>query len=215
LNASGYIAIEGPIGVGKTALATRLSDYFNGRLILEMAEDNPFLSQFYKNRDRHSFQTQIFFLMSRYAQQEQLLAQDLFSNCTFSDYMFAKDRIFARLNLSENEMALYEKVALVLEGNVKSPDLVIYLTASIDTLVERIKRRGRSFEKSFDKEYLSELCDVYSNYFFHYNKSPMLVIKTDNVDLSIDNEKIEYLAEKISSKPEGTEYISFDSYALG
>ena len=212
---SGYIAIDGPIGVGKTTLASRLANLFNGRLVEELAEENPFLSEFYKDRDRYAFQTQIFFLMSRYAQQEQLFSQDLFSKCTIADYMFAKDRIFAKLNLSENEMALYDRVASALEKNVSNPDLVIYLTASVDSLVDRIKKRGRAYEKSFDRDYLTYLCEVYSNYFFHYDKSPLLVIKTDNVDLSIDNEKIEYLAEKISSQPTDTEYISFDSHAIG
>lgn len=211
MNIKGLIAIEGPIGVGKTTLAELLARKLDARLILENPESNPFLPDFYKNRERFAFQTQIFFLMSRYAQQQHFAHDDLFSQCTVSDYIFAKDALFARINLSDDEFVLYEKVASILEKNVAIPDMVIYLTASVDTLLERIWRRQRSFEKGIDKSYLEDLCEIYSDFFFNYNDRPLLVVKTDNVDFSADGEKLSYIIEKIASKKEGTEYISFDS----
>jgi deoxyguanosine kinase len=205
---AGYIAIEGPIGVGKTTLAEELTNYFKGRLVLELAEDNPFLPDFYKSRDRFAFHTQLFFLMSRYRQQEEFSTYDLFNESVISDYLFAKDRIFASINLSDRELALYDRVATVLEQNIVWPDLVIYLTASMDVLLERIKRRNRIFEKGFDRAYLEQLCEAYSNFFFYYNRTPLLVIKTDDFDFRRDSDKFNYLVEKIMSKPTGTEYIS-------
>ncbi|UCC80701.1 MAG: deoxynucleoside kinase [Candidatus Zixiibacteriota bacterium] len=211
MNIKGHIAVEGPIGVGKTTLAELLARKLDARLILENPESNPFLPDFYKNRERFAFQTQIFFLMSRYAQQQHFAHDDLFSQCTVSDYIFAKDALFARINLSDDELILYEKVASVLEKNVAIPDMVIYLTASVDTLLQRIKKRQRSFEKGIDKSYLEDLCEIYSDFFFSYNDRPLLVVKTDNVDFSADGEKLSYIIEKIAGKKEGTEYISFDS----
>jgi deoxyadenosine/deoxycytidine kinase len=210
----GYIAIEGPIGVGKTTLAEILANRLGGRLVLELAEENPFLADFYKNRDRFAFHTQIFFLMSRFRQQEEFSSYDLFSQSVVSDYLFAKDRIFARINLSDREFALYDRIATALEQNVVWPDLVIYLTASLETLMRRIKRRDRSFERGFDREYLEALCETYADYFFHYERTPLLVVKTDNVDFSREPDRFEYLAEKILSKPRNTEYISFESLSL-
>jgi deoxyguanosine kinase len=204
----GYIAIEGPIGVGKTTLAAKLAEHFHGRLIEELAEDNPFLTDFYKNRDRFAFHTQLFFLMSRFRQQEEFSSYDLFAETVVSDYLFAKDRIFASLNLSDRELALYDRVATVLEQNIIWPDMVIYLTASVDILLDRIKRRDRAFEKGFDRAYLEELCEAYSNFFFYYNRTPLLVVKTDGFDFRRDSDKFNYLVEKIMSKPTGTEYIS-------
>jgi deoxyadenosine/deoxycytidine kinase len=211
MNVKGHIAVEGPIGVGKTSLAELLAERFNARLILEDPEYNPFLPDFYKNRKRFAFQTQIFFLMSRYTQMQQLTHHDLFSQCSVSDYLFDKDELFARLNLSENELALYQTVASVLKKNIAAPDMVIYLTASVDTMIQRIKKRGRPFEKGFDKAYLEDLCEIYSDFFFIYNNTPLLVVNTDNIDFSADMDKLEYVIERISTKREGTEYISFDS----
>jgi deoxyguanosine kinase len=204
----GYIAIEGPIGVGKTTLAEKLAEHFHGRLIEELAEENPFLTDFYKNRERFAFHTQLFFLMSRFRQQEEFASYDLFAETVVSDYLFAKDRIFASLNLSDRELALYDRVATVLEQNIIWPDLVIYLTASVDTLLERIKLRDRAFEKGFDRAYLEELCEAYSNFFFYYNRTPLLVVNTNGFDFRSDTDKFNYLVEKIISKPTETEYIS-------
>jgi deoxyadenosine/deoxycytidine kinase len=211
LSAAGYIAIEGPIGAGKTTLAEMLARHFSGRLILELAEENPFLPDFYKNRDRYAFHTQIFFMMSRFRQQEEFASYDLFNETAVSDYLFAKDRVFARINLTDRELALYDRVATVLEQNIVWPDLVIYLTASLESLVKRIRKRDRTFERGFDSGYLETLCESYADYFFHYDRTPLLVVKTDNVDFSKDCARFDYLVEKILSKPKGTEYISFDS----
>jgi deoxyadenosine/deoxycytidine kinase len=197
--------------VGKTSLAKLLADYFAARLVLEMAEDNPFLPDFYKNRERAAFQTQVFFLMSRYSQQQQILNHDLFSKALISDYLFAKDGIFARVNLTEREVSLYNRVASTLESNIVRPDLVIYITASVDILMERISKRSRDFEGDFDRHYLEAVCDSYSEFFFHYRSTPLLVIKTDNTDFRRDTENFNYLVNKILSRPEGTEYISLDN----
>jgi deoxyadenosine/deoxycytidine kinase len=211
MSVKGHIAVEGPVGVGKTTLAELLAKRLDARLILENPEINPFLPDFYKNRERFAFQTQIFFLISRYAQQQHFAHDDLFSQCTLSDYIFAKDGLFARLNLSSDELILYERVASNLEKNVAIPDMVIYLTASVDTLLQRIKRRHRSFEKGIERSYLEDLCEIYSDFFFNYDDTPLLVIKTDNVDFSEDGDKLSYIIDRISNKKEGTEYISFDS----
>lgn len=208
---SGHIAIEGPIGVGKTTLAKIIAERLDGKPVLEMAEENPFLPDFYKDRKTYAFQTQIFFLMSRYSQQEKLYNQDLFLKCTVSDYFFAKDKIFARLNLSEHELVLYNQICKALEKNIRYPDLVIYLTGEIDTLLYRIKKRDRDFEKNFDKDYLTKLCEAYSNYFFYYNESPLLVVNSDNIDIPNNSEKIDYIIDKIISCPQNTEYINFDN----
>jgi deoxyadenosine/deoxycytidine kinase len=199
----GFIAIEGPIGVGKTTLAELLAEKLNARLILENPEINPFLTDFYKNRERFAFQTQIFFLMSRYAQQQQFAHDDLFSQCTISDYIFAKDALFAGLNLSNDEFSLYQKVVSTLEKNVAIPDMVIYLTSSVNNLLRRINGRQRPYEKNIDRSYLEDLCESYSDFFFNYNDAPLLVIKTDNVDFSSDGDKLAYIIGRIANKKLG------------
>ena len=177
-----YIVVEGVIGVGKTSLTKLLATKTSGRLNLEVVEENPFLSDFYQDRSAFAFQTQIFFLLSRYRQQQNLFQHDMFSATLISDYLFAKDRIFANLNLSDDELVLYNQLATILEQRVLKPDLVIYLQARTSVLMKRIRWRGRAFEQDMDEGYLEALNTAYSYFFHHYKDSPLLVVNTDNLD---------------------------------
>ena len=177
-----YIAVEGPIGVGKTSLANLISKELGARLILEQFEENPFLPEFYKDPDRFSFQTQLFFLLQRYRQQQELRQVDMFQNLLITDYLFVKDRLFASLNLNEKEMQLYDTVANLLEKNVIRPDLVIYLQADTKTLMKNIANRGRVMEEDISKDYIDALGQVYTEYFFRYQDSPLVIINTNNID---------------------------------
>jgi deoxyadenosine/deoxycytidine kinase len=201
-----YLAVEGPIGVGKTSLANLLAKRFTGRQVLEAVEANPFLSDFYIDRHKHAFQTQLFFLLSRFRQQQELFQQDLFSSVTISDYLFAKDRIFACLNLDPNELALYDRVFEALGGRVTKPDLVIYLQARLDVLLARIKKRGREFERKLDPAYLEEVMKAYNEFFFHYSETPLLVINTSDIDFVENEEDLENLVGVIRRMRKGTHH---------
>lgn len=178
-----FIAVEGPIGVGKTTLVQRLAEQLKGRVVIEIVEENPFLADFYTEPTKFAFQTQLFFLLSRYRQQQQLWQPDLFSPYLLTDYIFAKDRLFAAQTLSDNEMLLYDQVYQILDTRVIKPDLVVYLQARQEVLLERIKRRGRPFEKNFDAAYLKRLSSAYNDYFFHYSDAPLLVVDTSDIDV--------------------------------
>ena len=169
-----YIIIEGTIGVGKTSLAKLLASEIDAKLILEEFEDNPFLPDFYKDSKRYAFQTQLFFLLSRYRQQLEFQQIDIFSKSIISDYMFMKDRIFAALNLDEKEMTLYNSIANILEKNIVYPDLIIFLQSETSRLMDNIKLRGRDYETNMDWNYIDSLNQMYNEYFFRYNKSPLL-----------------------------------------
>lgn len=201
-----YIVVEGPIGVGKTSLSNILAERFKGRRVLEVVEENPFLSSFYTDRSKFAFQTQIFFLLSRFRQQQELFQQDLFSSMTVSDYLFAKDRIFAMLNLDPNELALYDRVFDALGTRVTRPDLVIYLQARLDVLLSRIKKRGREFERKFDAQYLEELVKAYNDFFFHYSATPLLVINTSDIDFVNNEADLENLLKVIRTTKKGTQH---------
>ena len=201
-----YIVIEGPIGVGKTSLAQLLAKELNSRLFLERVEDNPFLARFYQDRHQFAFQTQIFFLLSRYRQLETLKQQDLFSTTTLSDYFMPKDRIFAALNLEENELALYEQIYTLLNPRIPKPDLVIYLQAEIDVLMQRIKQRGKDYEKPIEWDYVSALNQAYNDFFFYYNDSPLLVVQTSEIDFVKSRADLEDLLDKITQMKKGTQY---------
>ena len=201
-----YIVIEGPIGVGKTSLATLLAPELNARLIFERAEENPFLTDFYQDPVRFRFQTQIFFLMNRFSQQVEFSQHDLFNQITISDYLFSKDRIFAYLNLSENELALYEQIYRMIEPKIVRPDLVIFLQADTETILRRIRQRGRSFEKSLGREYIESLNEAYSSFFFRYNDTPLLVINTSEIDFVHNREDLDDLIRQVLSMREGTLY---------
>lgn len=201
-----YIVVEGPIGVGKTSLTNLLTERYSARRVLEVVEENPFLSDFYGDRRKFAFQTQIFFLLSRFRQQEQLFQQDLLHPVTISDYLFAKDRIFACLNLDPNELNLYDRVFEALSPRVPKPDLVIYLQSRLDVLLYRIKKRGREFERTFDSGYLSDLCSAYNDFFFHYSDTPLLVINTSDIDFVNNEADRENLLQVIRKTRKGTHH---------
>lgn len=201
-----YIVTEGPLGVGKTSLTTLLAEELGARLVLEQAEDNPFLSDFYKDSARYRFQTQMFFLLNRYSQQEEMAQPDLFTRITISDYLFAKDRIFAYLNLNDHELALYEQIYRMLEPKIVRPDLVIFLQADTDTLLRRIKLRNRSFEKDINHDYIAAVNEAYNQYFFHYSETPLLVINTSDIDFVHRREDLDDLIKQVLSMKQGTLY---------
>ncbi len=203
-----YIVVEGVIGVGKTSLTKLLSTRMNGRLNLEVVEENPFLTSFYTDRAAYAFQTQIFFLLSRFRQQQNLFQHDLFSSTMISDYLFAKDRIFANLNLSDDELALYNQLANILEQRVLKPDLVIYLQARTEILQQRIQWRGRKFEQDMDDGYLNALNGAYSYFFHHYKDAPLLVVNTDNLDFVNVPADFDLLYEHIQESFTGTRYFA-------
>jgi deoxyguanosine kinase len=178
-----YIAVEGPVGVGKTVLAQILADRLGARLVSEGAEENPFLRGFYADRRKHAFQAQIFFLLSRFQQQQALFQQDLFSQSTVADYLFARDRIFATLTLAPEELALYDRVYELLGPRVVKPDLVVYLQARTDVLLGRIRRRGRDHERAIDAPWLEALAKAYNEFFFHYDDTPLLVVNASDIDV--------------------------------
>lgn len=208
MSAKNFIAVEGVIGVGKTSLAKRLAERLGARLLLEQVEENPFLSGFYKDRRRYAFQTQMFFLFSRYQQQKEFLQQDVFFSRMVSDYIFQKDRIFANINLDDKELVLYERIAGILEREIARPDLIIYLQAHVEVLIERIGRRGRPFERTMDPGYLEALGEAYNYFFFHYAESPLLVINTNDVDFTAENGAFEDLLERIEEHAGGTVYYA-------
>ncbi len=209
-----YIAVEGPIGVGKTTLCRMLAEDFKGRVVLEEAEENPFLPNFYKDSKRYGFQTQVFFLLSRYRQQKELEQQDLFQQATVADYIFPKDRIFAHLNLSKEELDLYDNLYRILDARVRKPDLVIFLQASVDALRDRIKKRGIPYEKSISGAYIEQLCHAYNQFFFQYDDSPLLTVNCTEIDIVRNESDYKHLLKEIlsmSKKKLDKHYISISS----
>ncbi len=201
MNRFDFIAIEGVIGAGKTSLASLLAKRRNARLVLEEFEDNPFLPRFYQDRTRYAFQTQLSFLASRFNQQRNLTNRDLFHDGMISDYLFDKDRIFAVLNLNEEELALYDRIYSIMSGIAVKPDLVIYLQCSVDRLMDNIYRRGRSYEQEMDPEYLEGLNEAYNGFFHHYDRSPILVINTTEIDFVNEPSHLAYIEEQIYEVP--------------
>jgi len=201
-----YLAVEGPIGVGTTSLATLLAKRYGGRAVLEQTGKNPFLSDFYRDKERYAFQTQLFFLFNRYQQQLALNQLDLFQTITVSDYIFAKDRIFANLNLDENELALYNKIYSFLECRLVKPELVIFIQASTDVLMRRIRMRGLEYEKSITREYVERVNQAYNCFFFHYTETPLLVINTSEIDFVNQPEDLDDLVAEIDRMEKGTRY---------
>lgn len=192
-----YIVIEGPIGVGKTTLVNRLSQKFGAHTVLEIFEENPFLAQFYADRDRYAFQTEMFFLLSRYRQQEDFSQQDLFSTLSVSDYLFVKCRLFASLTLSDHELTLYDRMYTILKEQVPVPEVVVHLHAPLDTLLDRIDKRGRPYEQDMDPAYLERLRALYHNFFQHYEESALIEVDTSQVDFTKDDQAVEELMERV------------------
>ncbi len=198
-----YICIEGVIGAGKTSLAKRLTDKYNSRFIKEEFEINPFLEKFYDNRKKFAFQTQMFFLVNRFKQLQFLNHEELFHQYIISDYVFDKDRIFASINLSNEELKLYDTLYSSLNKEIRKPDLVVYLQANVDRLISNIKKRGRRMEKHIAKDYLSELSEAYNNYFFKYSNTPLLIVNTNEIDFVNNDADFENLCNAIFREDRG------------
>ncbi len=201
-----YMVVEGPIGVGKTSLAELLAERLQARKLMEGPEENPFLGQFYKDMRRYAFQTQLYFLLNRFRQQQELVQFDLFKQSLVSDYLFAKDKIFAYLTLDDNELALYERLHPLLEMRVQKPDLVIYLQASTDVLMRRIQSRAREYEQDLDRTYLEDVNAAYNHFFFHYSATPLLVVNTTDIDFVKHKEDFEDLVKQVEAVRAGTHY---------
>lgn len=202
-----YIAVEGVIGAGKTSMTQLLANRINAKLVLEEFEDNPFLEKFYESPEQYAFQTQVSFLMSRVRQQQRLGEYDLFHDYVLSDYIFDKDRIFATITLKDQELELYETIASALEKHIIAPDLVIYLQSSVDRLLENIKKRNRMNEFRITRQYLEQLTEGYNYFFFRYQRSPVLIINTTEIDFVNDHTHFEELVEQILHRPHnGIEY---------
>jgi len=200
-----YIAVEGSIGVGKTSLVDLMGTKLDATKVFEDV-NNPFLNDFYRDREGVGFQTQLFFLLNRYRQQQKLLQQNLFRQLTICDYLFAKDKIFAYLNLSDSELMIYEKLYSIFQENVSKPDLVIYLQATTEVLKQRIAKRGKSLERDISEEYLEEVNRAFSYFFFHYDESPLLVVNTSAIDFVEREEALDDLIEQVKKMGKGTQF---------
>jgi deoxyadenosine/deoxycytidine kinase len=201
-----YIAIEGPLGVGKTSLAVMLAEKINGEVLLEDIEENPFLINFYKNPKKYRFQTQLFFLLRRYQHASKINQVGLFKRVIVSDYLFEKDSIFARTNLSDDEFCLYERLFQILEKRITPPDLVIFLQAKTEILMERIRKREKKYEESISFKYLEKINQAFNEFFFHFSDCPLLVIDASQIDFVHVPEDFEDLVERIKEMKSGTQY---------
>jgi len=203
---SRYIVVEGPIGVGKTTLARLLTDELQARLVLERVDENPFLRRFYEEGKRYAFPTQLFFLLTRYRQQQELAQQDLFRQSMVADYLFAKDRIFAQINLDADELALYRQLYSLLDARLPKPDLVVYLQARVDVLVDRLRRRAREYERYVTREYLERIAEAYREFFFYYDETPLLVVNSSEIDFVAHSNEMEDLIREIREMGPGVQH---------
>lgn len=209
INEIKYIAVEGAIGSGKTSLAKKLAERLRADLILEQFESNPFLEKFYSDRKRYAFQTQMFFLVNRYKQLEQLNQGNLFADTLVADYMFEKDRIFAYLNVEGEELKLYDSIFPLLAKNLRPPDLVVYLQSNVDRLMYNIKKRNRRMEKNISRQYIEELCEAYNNFFFLFNSAPLLIVNVSDIDFVNNENDFDELYKQIFREDRGyTEYFN-------
>ncbi|MDX8387258.1 MAG: deoxynucleoside kinase [Ghiorsea sp.] len=201
-----HIAIEGGIGVGKTTLAKGLGKKLQANLLLEAPEENPFLEAFYQDPERHGLSVQLSFLFTRLKQWQQLNQQDLFHSLFISDYLFAKDRLFAMTNLTDAEFILYDQVAQVVAVNLPRPDMVVYLQSTPEIALQRVRQRNTSAERSISLDYLKKVTDTYDKFFFHYQETPLLVVQTDRINFAEHPEALDMLIERIRHKSPGTEF---------
>jgi deoxyguanosine kinase len=203
-----YIVVEGPIGVGKTALSKRLAQTFRYQTLLEDADDNPFLTRFYENRQSMALQTQLFFLFQRAKQLQSMRQGDLFEPIRVADFLMEKDRLFARQNLDDDEYLLYEQVYTHLTIDTPKPDLVIYLQAPVDVLQQRIHKRGRAYERYIDNRYLSEINEAYTRFFYFYDDSPLLIVNATEIDFVNNERDYQQLVEFILANQKGRHYFN-------
>ena len=201
-----YIAVEGVIGVGKTTLVRMSQAEFKAETLLEVFEENPFLARFYQDRKRYAFQTQIFFLLSRYQQQHEAIPAALARGNLVSDYTFDKDQIFARLNIEADELAMYERVHSIMATKIVKPDLVVYLRADTDTLMDRIALRDRSYERSMERDYIAALGRTYDDFFAHYSSAPVLTLDANQIDFVHRPDDLRAVVERIRTKLDEGEY---------
>jgi len=206
MNEPNYIALEGMIGAGKTDLAELLAERLEARLVLENPEENPFLLDFYKDKKRYAIQTQLFFLLSRYKQKQQLFEHDLFFKKIISDYFFEKDKIYASVNLDEKELLLYEKIFSLLEKDIPKPDLIIYLQSNPETIYKKIKEKKKKHPEKIDYDYLLALNEAYNRYFFHYDLTPLLILNADDFDFKKNPKDIDELLEILKKPQKGRRY---------
>jgi deoxyadenosine/deoxycytidine kinase len=192
-----YVAVEGPIGVGKTSLARRLAQHMGASLLLEKPDANPFLAKFYENPARHALATQLFFLFQRGDEVRELAQMDMFHTATVADYLFDKDSLFARLNLGEQEFALYQQIYLSLQLQAPPPDLVIYLQAEPQVLIERVQTRATSYEQNIPADYLQRLSQSYSDFFYHYTAAPVLTVNSERLDFVNSDDDFGLLLQRI------------------
>ena len=203
-----YVAVEGVIGVGKTTLVEALSERLDATQVLEEWEENPFLKPFYDGKPHAAFQTEVFFLLSRFRQQRELQQRKLFADTIVADYVFDKSRLFAYLNLEDTDLLIFDKLFATLAEGLPRPDLVIYLQANTDTLMKRIHGRGRPEERNIGREYIAELVQAYNHYFFHYETTPLLVVNTEGVDFSRREDDVEDLLRQVRNLSGGTQYYT-------
>lgn len=203
-----YIVVEGPIGVGKTSLTRRLAEHLNAEVLLEKPQDNPFLERFYQDPRRNALPTQLFFLFQRIEEVRELAQMSLFSSRTVADYLFEKDVLFAQLNLSDEEFKLYQNIYQSLAPQAPAPDLVIYLQASTNTLVERVRRRGHSYERSITDDYLARLANRYGDFFHHYEAAPLLVVNSEHMNFVDNADDFALLLERIENMRGSREFFS-------
>jgi deoxyadenosine/deoxycytidine kinase len=207
-NAPRFIVVEGPIGVGKTSLATRIAESFSGELLLEQIDQNPFLEQFYKSRRTVALPAQLFFLFQRARLLEELRQSDMFAPVRIADFHIAKDRLFAEINLSRDEFELYEQIVDKLDMDAPEPDLVVYLQASVDTLMTRIAQRNISYERKIDRAYMEKLTDAYARYFHDYDETPLLIVNASSIDPDRNDADYDALFEQVSRITGGRHFFN-------